>query len=42
MRTYRDEMDKDYSDDNFADGNGYSDGDLFYDRPEFNDNRFQR
>lgn len=43
MRTYRSEMDKDYSYDNLADDNGYSDDDdSFYDRPEFDDNRFQR
>lgn len=41
MKTYRNEMDKEsYA--NLTDDNGYSNDDSFYDRPEFDDNRFQR
>ncbi|PKQ45053.1 YlmC/YmxH family sporulation protein [Confluentibacter flavum] len=42
MRTYRSEMNNDYSDNNLVGDNGYSDDDSFYDRPEFDDNRFLR
>ncbi|WP_100615747.1 PRC-barrel domain-containing protein [Confluentibacter citreus] len=42
MRTYRREMDNDHSYNNLVDDNDYSDDDSFYDRPEFDDNRFQR
>ena len=42
MRVYRNDMDTDSTYRNFADDNDYNDDDSFYDRPEFDDNRFLR
>lgn len=42
MRRYRSKIDKDYSHGNLLDDRGSFEDDSFYDRPEFDDNRFQR
>lgn len=42
MRVYREAMDTEYAYDDFVDDNDFHEDDPYYDRPEFDDNRFLR